>query len=115
MSGGLNMFDGGSSFNISKTSLITIVEKIISEKDETMLYKSENNFIKKVLPIKGKSGVRIDIKNDVLEIFVPILMKKGTDVAKVSEELQNSIKCSVQEMTNAVVNKVNIKLVDLIA
>lgn len=109
------MLDSGSSFNISKSSLITIVEKIISETDGAELYRVEDNLIDKLIPRRSKKGVRIEFTNGVIEVFISVLMKKGMDIPFVCETMQNSIKKAVQEMTNAVVNKINIRLVDCIA
>lgn len=109
------MFDSGSSLNISKSSLITIVEKIISETDGAELYCVDSSPIRKLIPYRDKNGVRVEFKNGVIEVFVSVLMKKGLDIPIVCEAMQNSIKRAVQEMTNAVVNKVNIKLIDCIA
>ncbi len=109
------MLDSGSSFNISKSSLITIVEKIISETDGAELYRVEDNLIDKLIPRRSKKGVRIEFANGVIEVFISVLMKKGMDIPFVCETMQNSIKKAVQEMTNAVVNKINIRLVDCIA
>lgn len=109
------MLDSGSSFNISKSSLITIVEKIISETDGAELYRVEDNLIDKLIPRRSKKGVRIEFTNGVIEVFISVLMKKGVDIPFVCETMQNSIKKAVQEMTNAVVNKINIRLVDCIA
>lgn len=110
------MFDSNTAFSISKDSIVTIVEKIISETDGAEIIEiKENKLLGKISPKLVRHGVKINFKNGVIEVFVSINMKKGSNIAAICEGMQNNIKKTIQDMTNAVVSKVHITLADCIS
>lgn len=110
------MFDSNTAFSISKDSLVTIVEKIISETDGAeMIPIKENKLLTKISPKLARHRVKINFKNGVIEVFVSVNMRRGANIAATCETMQNNIKKTIQDMTNAVVSKVSITLADCIS
>lgn len=111
------MFDSNNTaFNISKDSLITIVEKIITETDGAELYQAKGiKLAEKISPKFKRSAVKIKNQNDVLSVYASIVIKKGQNTPALCEAMQKNIKKSIQEMTGAVVSRVCITVEDCIS
>lgn len=52
--------------------------------------------------------IQVDIKDDVAEIEVSLLVKYGTKIPELSERVQQNVKNSVQNMTSITVGQVNV-------
>lgn len=107
---------GNSSFNISKDSLATIVERIINETDGVELYLgTKTKLLHKLSSTLKASPVKIKNQGGVLGVRVPIIVKRGRNVPSLCESIQKAIKKSIQEMAGAVVSRVSITVVDCVA
>ena len=64
-----------------------------------------------------KSGdarsVRVKTVDDALVIDVYVKLKMGVKITSVCERIQQSVKSSVQNMTNSVVHQVNVYVADM--
>lgn len=62
-------------------------------------------FMNKLAP---QSPVQVEMKDQVAQITVSLVVQNGTRISDVSEKVQQNIKSSVQNMTQITVSKVNI-------
>jgi len=77
-----------------------------------MIEKKENKFLTKISSKLTRHSVKINFKDGVIEVFVSINMRRGANISATCETMQNNIKKTIQDMTNAVVSKVSITLAD---
>lgn len=61
---------------------------------------------------KNYGCIKIGLVDDVLSVAVGIIIKDGAKAMQTAENVQNSIKSSVQEMLGMTVAKVSVKICD---
>lgn len=66
---------------------------------------SVKNIMNKIAPV---SPVMVDMRDDVAQITVSIVVTYGSKITELSEKVQQNIKTSVQNMTQITVAKVNV-------
>lgn len=66
---------------------------------------SVKNIMNKIAPV---SPVMVDMRDDVAQITVSIVVAYGSKITELSEKVQQNIKTSVQNMTQITVAKVNV-------
>ncbi|MFV0412939.1 MAG: Asp23/Gls24 family envelope stress response protein [Oscillospiraceae bacterium] len=68
-----------------------------------------NSSVKNLLSrINPQNPILVEMKDDVADITLNIVVEYGTKIAELSEAVQKNVKSSVQSMTQITVAKVNI-------
>jgi uncharacterized alkaline shock family protein YloU len=70
-------------------------------------------FKKKLLP-KHDSPVQVKVLGDVVEVTVAVILSMAIEATAISEDLQNAVKSSVQNMTGVTVARVNVKIAGML-
>lgn len=70
------------------------------------------NLLNKITP---QSGIMVEMKDDVADITVNLVVKYGAKIPELSEQVQYNVKSSVQNMTQITVAKVNIVVIGVAA
>lgn len=79
------------------------VADITTERDSDI--KNVKDILNKIVP---QSPVVVEMKNDVADITLHVIVAPGTKIPEVSEKVQKNVKSSVQNMTQISVAKVNV-------
>ena len=66
---------------------------------------SVKNIMNKIAPV---SPVLVDMRDDVAQITISVVVVYGSKITELSEKIQQNIKTSVQNMTQITVSKVNV-------
>ncbi|MDO5563765.1 MAG: Asp23/Gls24 family envelope stress response protein [Eubacteriales bacterium] len=60
-----------------------------------------------------KRGIKIEIKDNTIEVFLSIILESGYNAMQISTEVQDRVKESIESMLDFTVKAVNIKIVDI--
>lgn len=99
----------GGSLQIS----VEVIEKIAKQAalevegvcDVTAGYPGARSLLDKIAPPKA---VHVELKENVADIEVSIVVLYGTKIPEISEKIQESVKNAVQNMTSIIVVKVDV-------
>ncbi len=99
---------------ISEDVITTIVKNAVHEVEGVYSVLPAKKSIKQFFLKEENNGdIGIVLNDDVVEISVKIIVKGGFKAVQVAEEVQSSIKNSVQSMTGITVSRVNVIVADV--
>ena len=78
------------------------------------LVNTDNGFKQVLFKKNENDAIKIRLTGDVVEISVSVLVKFGNKVVAIAEQIQNSIKSSVQSMTGVTVARVNVLIAGVV-
>ncbi len=58
-------------------------------------------------------GVKVDIRENIVRISLAITIMNGYSIPSISQQVQNKIKTSVENMTGMTVKSVNVRVIDV--
>ncbi len=100
---------------VSENVIATIARLATMEVKGVESLVNTDNTIKQVLLKKSENNaIKIRLTGDVVEISVSVVVKFGNKVVSVAEQIQNSIKSSVQSMTGVTVARVNVYIAGVV-
>lgn len=102
------------SLQISSDVLVKIATLAAMEIEGVADVAPETAGVKSILNrLAPASPVQIEMKNDVADITVSIVVKPGHKIPELCEKVQENVKQSVQSMTQITVARVNVAVVGL--
>lgn len=100
---------------VSENVIATIARLATTEITGVEQLVNTDNSIKQVLFKRTENdAIKIRLTGDVVEISVSIAVKFGNNVVSVAEQIQDSIKQSVQSMTGVTVARVNVYIAGIV-
>ena len=69
-----------------------------------------NEIVSKLGMKKLSKGVKILINQDIVDVDLKLVLDYGVNIAKVSEEVQDSVKSAIETMTGLNVEEINIRI-----
>ena len=69
-----------------------------------------NEIVSKLGMKKLSKGVKILINQDIVDVDLKLVLDYGVNIAKVSEEVQDRVKSSIETMTGLNVEEINIRI-----
>jgi uncharacterized alkaline shock family protein YloU len=58
-------------------------------------------------------GVKVDIREDIVRVSLAITIQSGYSIPAISQQVQNKVKNSVENMTGMTVKSVNVRVIDV--
>lgn len=99
----------GGSLHIASDVVQKIAELAALEIEGVTAVSTGNNRVKNLVnKIAPLSPVEVELRDDVAQITVSIMVALGAKIPELSEKVQQNVKASVQNMTQITVSKVNI-------
>jgi uncharacterized alkaline shock family protein YloU len=100
---------------VSESVIATIVRLATLEIEGVDSLASSNASIKGLISKTNQTGaIRIKLVGDVVEISLRVIVKYGHKIVNVAEQIQNSVKSSVQTMTGVAVARVNVQIAGVV-
>ncbi|MGD9560295.1 MAG: Asp23/Gls24 family envelope stress response protein [Oscillospiraceae bacterium] len=104
-----NSHDYGGSLLISSDVIEKIAEHAVMEVEGVAALapaaSATRSLLGKIAPLKA---IRVELKNDVADIEVSIVVQYGSKIPELSERVQQNVKEAVQGMTSISVAKVDV-------
>lgn len=72
-----------------------------------------NELMSKVGMKKLTKGVRVDIKDGEVEVFLSVVVDYGYNIPSVCGKVQEKVKTAIENMTGLLVNDVNIRIANV--
>lgn len=94
---------------ISEDVIIDIASNVINEIDGISEYNKNNP-----LNFGNKPAITVNFNSEAVEITVLLNAELGCNVLKCAEDVQKKIKSCVQDMTQVMVSKVNVKFISIL-
>lgn len=111
---GFDSHDLGGSLQISGEVLEKIAMHACLEvegvKGVVPIAPTSQNIIGKLSP---KKAVAVELKNDVADVEVSLMVAYGTKIPELSEKVQQNVKDAIQNMTSIIVAKVDVVVAGL--
>ncbi len=101
---------------VSEDVIVTITKLAILEIDGVKSLASSSLSLTSIFSKKDTQGnlVKVKLMGDVVEISVGVIVEYGYKVVRIAEQIQNSVKSSVQTMTGVTVAKVNVRIAGVV-
>ena len=101
--------DVGSSLHIASEVIEKIAGLAAMEVEGVVATNAGNTGMKTLLnKIVPQNAVRVEMKDNVADVTISIVVKYGAKISEVGEKVQQNVKASIQNMTQISVAKVNI-------